>query len=265
MFDGNAIVGLSQTSPCAFDTGNSSSVKWTVKGGGVFSNGCGFSKDDDTVTFDPGLCISVPAGGLVSGDWNCTPQAASSYDWDEYILANMPPDPCDGTPGDIGIIPSSGQTNFSNGVYCISDMDAFTKKDVVLDNATLYVTDDAFSLRYSGSGGLFGKATKSGTYTGSEYYAGFYMIVEPAAVCTKFSDNHHQVLEWKGNGDGSFYGTIFAPTACLDLRGNGHAEGLHSQIIGWIVGSNGTADTYVNYQADENHQITVHPNVSLLE
>jgi hypothetical protein len=177
----------------------------------------------------------------------------------------MPPDPCDGTPGDIGIIPSSGQTNFSNGVYCISDMDAFTKKDVVLDNATLYVTDDAFSLRYSGSGGLFGKATKSGTYTGSEYYAGFYMIVEPAAVCTKFSDNHHQVLEWKGNGDGSFYGTIFAPTACLDLRGNGHAEGLHSQIIGWIVGSNGTADTYVNYQADENHQITVHPNVSLLE
>jgi hypothetical protein len=40
---------------------------------------------------------------------------------------------------------------------------------------------------------------------------------------------------------------------------------LHSQIIGWIVGSNGTADMYVNYNAEENPQIPYHPNISLLE
>jgi Flp pilus assembly protein TadG len=79
LFDGNAVVGLSNTSPCAFDTGNSSSVKWKVKGGGIFSNGCGFSKDLDTVTFDPGRCISTPSG-TASGDWSCTPQPAHSYD-----------------------------------------------------------------------------------------------------------------------------------------------------------------------------------------
>jgi hypothetical protein len=91
------------------------------------------------------------------------------------------------------------------------------------------------------------------------------MVVEPAGFCTKFSDNHAQVLEWKGNGEGSFYGTILAPTACLDLRGNASGEALHSQIIGWIVGSNGTADTYVNYKQEENHRIPIHPSISLLE
>jgi len=104
LFDGNAIVGLNNNlSPCAlaFDTGNSRSVTWRVEGGGIFSNSCAFSKEDDTVTFDPGLCVST-AGGSASGDWDCTPQPAQPYDWDEYVLAHMPPNPCDGTPGDVG-------------------------------------------------------------------------------------------------------------------------------------------------------------------
>ena len=266
LFDGHAIVGLSNSSPCAFDTGNSSSVSWRIEGSGVFSNACAFSKDDDTVTFDPGFCVSVPPGGTVSGDWDCVPQAASGYDWDDYVLANMPPNPCDGTPGDIGQAPPSSGSTFANGVYCISDLDDYDSEDIVLDNATLYVTDDDFSLKFAGGGGFYGTATKAGTYAGSEYYSDYYMVVEPAQFCSKFSDNTNaQVIEWRGNGSGTFYGTVFAPTACLDLRGNGSAEGMHSQIIGWIVGSNGTADTYINYKQDENHEITVHPNISLLE
>jgi len=141
-------------------------------------------------------------------------------------------------------------------------------ENITLDNATLYVTDDEFSLRYSGNageGGLFGTPTQAGSYPGSDDFAGYFMVVEPAGFCTKFSDNHAQVLEWKGNGEGSFYGTILAPTACLDLRGNASGEALHSQIIGWIVGSNGTADTYVNYKQEENHRIPIHPSISLLE
>jgi len=273
LFDGHAIVGLSNTTPCAFDTGNSGDVKWKIKGSGVFSNGCAFSKEDDTVTFvDPGDCVAVPPGGSVSGDWNCTVRSANAYDWDEYVLANMPPDPCDGTPGDIGKAPPAMGSVFKDGVYCITNFDDYTKQNITLDNATLYVMDEEFSLRYSGKsgdGGLFGTATQAGSYPGSDDYDGYYMVVKPVEdpndFCEKLSDNHAQVLEWKGNGEGSFYGTIFAPTACIDLRGNAGGEALNSQIIGWIVGSNGTADTYVNYQVEDNHQIPVHPNISLLE
>ncbi len=267
LFDGHAIVGLNNnTSPCAFafDTGNSGSVEWRVEGSGVFSNSCAFSKDDDTITFDPGLCVSTVGGA--AGDWNCTPQPAAAYDWDEYVLANMPPNPCDGTPGDIGKTPPASGSTFTDGVYCISNFDQYDSSDIVLDNATLYVTDDEFSLKFAGGGGFFGTATKAGTYTGSDAYDDYYMVVEPAAFCSKFSDNtDSQVIEWRGNGTGTFYGTVFAPSACLDLRGNGTAEGMHSQIIGWIVGSNGNADVYINYKQDENHEITVHPNISLLE
>ena len=270
LFDGHAVVGLNNTmSPScalAFDTGNSSSVTWKVEGGGIFSNSCAFSKDDDTVTFDPGLCIST-VGNVDNSEWGCTPtEGVAGYNWTQYVLENMPPNPC--VPGGIGKAPPAIGTPFKDGVYCISDLDAYAKENITLDNATLYVTDDVFSLRYSGNageGGLFGSPTRAGSYPGSDPYDNYYMIVEPAAVCPKLSDNHSQVLEWKGNGEGSFYGTIFAPTACLDLRGNADGEALHSQIIGWIVGSNGTADMYVNYKAEEQHQIPISPNISLLE
>jgi Flp pilus assembly protein TadG len=277
LFDGHAVVGLNNTRypncALAFDTGNSSSVTWRVEGSGIFSNSCAFSKEDDTVTFDPGLCVSTVGGVDPHSEWNCTPKpAVEPYDWDDYVLAHMPPDPCDGTPGDIGKAPPPMGSTFKDGVYCISNLDAYTQQNITLDNATLYVTDDEFSLRYSGNageGGLFGTPTRAGSYPGSEDYDNYYMIVEPVEdpsdFCEKLSDNHAQVLEWKGNGEGSFYGTVFAPSACLDLRGNADGEALHSQIIGWIVGSNGTADMYVNYKAEENHRIPYHPNISLLE
>ena len=72
----------------------------------------------------------------------------------------MPPNPCDGTLGDVGLPQGSGST-FSNGVYCISDMDALDKKDIVLNNATLYVTDTDFDLKFAGGGGFSGSDRKS--------------------------------------------------------------------------------------------------------
>lgn len=269
LFDGHAIVGLNDTRApdcaLAFDTGNSSSVTWTIEGSGVFSNSCAFSKEEDTITFDPGLCVSTVGGVDSHSEWNCTPKPATAYDWDEYVLANMPPNPC--TPGGIGIWPDpSDPPNFSDGVYCINNLDHYDSQDITLNNATLYVTDDEFDVKFAGGGGFFGTATKAGTYTGSDDYADYYMVVEPAAFCSKFSDNtDSQRIEWRGNGTGTFYGTVFAPTACLDLRGNGTAQGMHSQIIGWIVGSNGDADVYINYKTEENHRIPIHPNISLLE
>jgi len=68
----------------------------------------------------------------------------------------MPPNPCDGDPGDIGIWPPDTDPNFSNGVYCIANLDDYDSKDITLDNATLYVTDDKFSLKFAGGGGFFG-------------------------------------------------------------------------------------------------------------
>jgi Flp pilus assembly protein TadG len=258
MFNGNAIVGLKPSGSCSFDSGNSNAVHWTLEGGGIFANGCAFSKNNASVDLNGNCVTSV---GTATGFTCSQPyQTSLAIDYPDEVLAMMPPNPCDGTPGDVGLQPPASGSTFSNGVYCISDLDKYDKKDIVLNNATLYVTDQTFDLKFAGGGGFYGTPTQSGEY------ANYYMIVAMRPTpCPSFTSNKTQVIEWRGNGAGTFYGTVLAPSACLDLRGNADQSAMHSQVIGYIVGSNGNAEVYVRYKEDENHRIPVDPSITLLK
>lgn len=266
LFGGNPIVGLNpSTSTCAFDSGNSNSAKWRIKGGGIFSNGCAWSKNNASVTLDPGACVTSvgSASGFTCAQEN---QTAKAYTYPDDVLEMMPENPCDGTPGDIGLPPPASGSTFTNGVYCISNLDVYDQKDITLNNATLYVTDTDFQLKFAGGGGFYGTPTRGGTFAGSEDFDDYYMIVAyDPTPCPRFTDNDSQVIEWRGNGSGTFYGTVLAPSACLDVRGNGNPSGMHTQLIGYNVGSNGDADVYINYVAEENHQDPIFPKISVLE
>ncbi len=259
LFYGSAIVGLKPNigGDCSFDSGTSNSAHWKVEGSGLFSNGCAYAKNNGSVTLDSGDCMTSVGTG--SG-FTCIQHPAYSINYPEDVLAIMPPNPCDGTPGDVGLPPPASGSTFTDGVYCISDLDAYDSKDIVLDNATLYVTDPTFDLKFAGGGGFSGTPTQSGDY--EDYYM---VVAYNSNPCPGFTSNNTQVIEWRGNGGGAFYGTILAPSACLDIRGNGDPAGMHSQIIGYIVGSNGDADVYVNYQEAENHQTPVNPTITLLK
>ena len=271
LFGGNAIVGLnSSTSTCAFDSGDSNSAKWKLKGGGIFSNGCALSKNNASVDLS-GECVS--SVGNASG-FTCQSEGSKPIDYPDDVLKIMPPNPCDGTPGDIGLPPPASGSTFSDGVYCISNLDAYDQTDIVLNNATLYVTDTDFNLKFAGGGGFSGTPTQAGTYPGSDDYSNYYMIIAyDATPCQSFNDKPAQVIQFRGNGSGTFSGTVLAPSACLDLRGNGDANGIHSQIIGYIVSSNGNAgggnddedQVYINYEQEENHLIPISPNISILK
>jgi len=257
LFGGNAIVGLKPSSEnCAFDTGNSNAVHWKITGGGIFSNGCAYTKNSGTTTLDPGECVTAvgSASGFTCQQPNKTTQAIK---YPDDVLAKMPSNPCDGTPGDVGIPQQAGMTTFSNGIYCISDMDALDKEDILLSNATLYVTDTVFNLKFAGSGGFYGTPTITGEF--SNYYM---IIAYDPTPCQSFTDHNAQVIEWRGNGSGSFSGTVLAPSACLDLRGNADQSAMNSQIIGYIVGSNGNAEVFVSYEEDENHLEPFNPSIT---
>ena len=259
LFNGNAIVGLNPNTPyCAFDSGNSNAAHWKIKGGGIFSNGCAFSKNNSSVDLSGNCVTSVgAASGFTCAQDN---QASQAINYPDDVLKIMPENPCDGTPGDVGLPPPASGSIFKNGVYCISDLDAYDKKDIILSNATLYVTDLVFDLKFAGSGGFYGTASRTGDY------AGYYMIVAyNTTPCPRFTSNNTQVIEWRGNGAGSFSGTVLAPSACIDLRGNADQSAMHSQIIGYIVGSNGTADVYVSYEEEKNVRIPVYPTITLLK
>ena len=259
LFNGDAIVSLSPVNnPCAYDSGDSNAAHWKVEGGGIFSNGCAFSKNGNSVTLDSGKCVTTVG---TAQNFTCMQpnQTSKAIGYPASVLAIMPPNPCDGTPGDVGLPQGSGST-FSNGVYCISDMDALDQQDIVLNNATLYVTDTDFRLNFAGGGGFSGTASLGGDYQG------YYMVIAyNGDPCTSFTDNHSQNMVWRGNSFGTHYGTILAPSACIDLRGNGETSGMHTQIIGYNVSSNGNAEVYINYQIDENHQTPYTPSITLLK
>ena len=274
IFGGNAIVSLNDgNSPCAYFSGDSNSAKWTITGGGLFSNGCAESKNSNSVDLDDDQCVSTvdnSATGFDSGDV-CSGNA-SPYD-SEYVDSIMPANPCDGDPGDIGVTPTAAQLDgtapFTNDVYCIDNMDALDGNDVVLENATLYVTDNDFDLKFAGGGGFSGTPTNTG-----EYSSYSIIVADNGSPCPDFTPPGNidaQVMEYRGNGSGVLYGTILAPTACIDLRGNAGSGSnddpliVNSQIIAWNVSSNGNATVTVNYVDDQNRRDPVDPTLQLLK
>lgn len=256
-FNGAAVAGLNpSTSSCAYDSGQSNSAHWTLKGGGIFSNGCAYSKNGGSVTLDAGECVATVGNAY---NFTCMQphQTSKAVNYPSGVLAMMPENPCDGTPGDVGLPQGSGST-FSNGVYCISDLDALDKKDIVLNNATLYVTDMNFDLKFAGSGGFNGSPTASGPY------AGYYMIIAyNPTPCPDFNAKNVQTMVLRGNSGGTFSGTILAPSACIDIRGNGEPSGIHTQIIAYNISSNGNAEVYINYNPNPNLQDPIDPTITL--
>jgi hypothetical protein len=260
LYGGAAITSLSpDTTKCAFDS-DTGSATWIITGGGISSQGCAVGRNN--VTLDPDYCVS--AVGAISG-FSSTCPGNTSYG-KAYTDKITPPNPCDNTPGDVGVFPpdpSGTDVNYSDGIYCISDFGQYDKKNINLTNATLYVTDTAFNLNFTGGGGFSGTPTQDGIYKN------YYLIVAPntAKPCTDFNDqNGVQSIRYAGNGNGTLQGTVLAPTACVDLRGNGDAAAAYnSQIIGYTVTSNGSATVKIDFNSSQNHQEPVAPTIKLLQ
>ena len=129
--------------------------------------------------------------------------------------------------------------------------------DIVLNNATLYVTDLSFSIKFNGGGEFSG----TGTTTAGSPYKGYFMVIAMAPVT---ATGCQQNIEMRGNGDSDLTGTIFAPSACFDARGNSGNGANDSQLIFYMVSSNGNADISVDFDAGDNHQDPQNPAIRLL-
>lgn len=274
LFKGNAIVGLNPTQsshgsyPCGFDSGKSNAVSWHLVGGGIFSNGCAYAKNfgsvnlDENPNGDPTQCVNTvgPASNFKCAQQNQGPSIAFTA---KEIGALMPPKPpCDNTAKGGFLVPSNPASFiFSNGLYCVSNFDAFNQQDIVLDNATLYITDTAFDVKFAGHGGFAGSAPMSGNTP----YKGYYLVIAMSDTPCERYQNGPQSLEFRGNGVSDIVGTIMAPTICLDFRGNSNGYQVRSQIVGYTVSSNGTSTMYINYDSEENGKTPKPPTIQLVK
>ncbi len=69
------------------------------------------------------------------------------------------------------------------------------------------------------------------------------------------------------NGDSSstFYGTMFFPSAEVQINGTGASNGFHSQVVADKVDMSGTSDLEIIYDPAENYQVREAPKVDLTE
>jgi Flp pilus assembly protein TadG len=301
IFGGNAIVSCGNgmtASDCAYNGGNSNTTDWTIHGGGVFSGTCAFSSG--AVALDSGKCFS--AVNVDEDDTNLAPLCANTavpQCTPGYLDSLMPLNPCDYTDendpaliaagielinsklihltrSQIAAMPSP--KTFKDAIYCINDLgdntgtDPLSGENISLNNATLYITDLDFDLKFTGgahaAGGFSGSPTVAGTY------ARYAIIIarddaDPCIDSSGAGANDDQVMDYRGSSGNTLNGTILAPTACIDMRGNtgnpADTLNINSQIIANRVSSNGNATITVVYDDTQNRQEPVSPVIILVK
>jgi hypothetical protein len=295
LFWGNAVVGLAPDGN-SFET-TSNQASWTLEGGGIFANHTAYNQNS-SVTFiqqGQGCGIGLVAGNGFAGNaftsdqFNCknvTPSLKISYPEDAAALIPEPP-ACSGTaqnyqsdgqgsnvsdyyreqPGHEGqgskvALKGSGKMYFDPGVYCITNSPGSTSVEIYGTDVLFWVQNpNTFEMKFAGGGGFF----TSGRVSGPERFNGYMLIIPMSAnACNNYS-NGKPAINLRGNADGGIVGTILAPSACIDLRGNSSASAIKSQIIAYKVSSNGGGDIFVSYNSDENRTEPKPSSIELLE
>ena len=287
LYDGNLVVALKPT-PCSGQNGNikfTGNAIITLDGGGAFVNsggsGCGMEQGGSQCP----TIIDGSLGSTGSGNINMGSCAASlpapAYNQEAYQFPpDMPDEPAECSMSGYPSPLSGGNTSYlypgrypsfppklngSNklkdnviltaGVYCVdgditwgsnSNSSDFTTLSGA--GVTIYVTS-GHRLNITG-----GQITIAASTTGD--YEGYLFIVD-----SNFS-GQAPTCHVAGNAGNVYTGTIFAPYCDVNINGNSTTTSFHTQVIGYTVAINGTANTHLYYDADENAESD--PKVGLM-
>jgi hypothetical protein len=218
-----------------------------LEGGGIFSNGCAVAKNN--VDFSPnGICTT--AVGNASG-FECQQpnQASLKINYPQDVEKIMPKNPCDGDVGDVGIPVTYTKKQD------VPDPVTYFRMASIASQILMYLTARTSCWKMPPfmspililTSGLLAAAVSPERLPIQASFASYYLVVGMSATpCPTFTSQNAQVIVFRGNGLGDLYGTILAPSACIDYRGNSDGSAIHSQIIGYNVSANGTAITTSN-------------------
>ena len=264
ILNGAAIISLAPTSNC-----NSSKAFWVhgdttldISGGGVFVNSsnktCAFIQNGNGgVHINGEHSISVVGGASVQKAQLVTPSVtvgAASVSYPPPFF--MPTVDCEGkiakinddgtsmSPGAwTGEFPPNGVTELQSGVYCLSD-GIKINSDIEGHNVVLKV--EKGEVHFNSNSKITLDAPDSGDYAGVLLYLPM--------------SNHSEVI-LDGEAGSAIEGTVLAPASDITIKGGG----FNSQIIGYTVEVDGSANIAVSYNEGQNFHSFTMPEVQLSE
>jgi len=273
LFNGNAVVCLSPYG-YSYHSGNSNAVRWFITGSGIFANNDAYTKRTTSVTFLPsGAGNCVTAVGDASSNWSCTPSEYQTSQAIPYTYNSMKAlFPYPSCPEEAHAVESGGtiyeapgyegqgsnvsswEGHYAPGVYCINDPDGNYHGSITGSDVTFYLRGDV-DFKFNGHGYFGATAPTSGPYKG------ILILGDPLGAANPdsplpYGQDCTQSAEFRGNGSTLSMGTIYLPAACIDFRGNADGALQRTQLIGYKVTSNGTADVAINFNSNDNYQTT---------
>ena len=257
---GNAIVSLSPHDCKAITyQGNADTI---LVGGGLYvnsdcANSAFFNNSSSAaltapclqavggITYKPGA-IDIPSGCVTSGV--------------STLPAMVYPDPtCSGpatqtgntlSPGNYsGTFPPSGVTNLEPGIYCVDGNFRLNGGDTLIGTDVVIVMETG-DVRWNGGATVQLDAPDSGPYDGLLLY---------------MPETNSSEVVINGNSSSTFSGSILTPSADVSVDGTGGLTGLHCQIIGFTVDISGTSTMSITYNADDNYDAPIPPQVELVQ
>lgn len=253
-FFGNAIVGLNEFACSGNSTGVNvgGDLQVTIKGGGVFSNGClgGDGSNYVAVVQDGGVAYVGEQSGTMNfededGDAIVVQDVDTKLPWD-YLL-NIEPD-CNLPATTIDSINRS--MTLDPGLYCITGDDSgfaiklAAKEFLTGDGVTIFIQKGALDI--SGGAVLDLKAPGENPVNNAISGLLFYILSEGKEI------------NIEGTSTSSIAGLIFAPYSSVTLTGTADADtpiNFSTQVIGKNVNLRGNVRMNVIYDPDKNWNI----------
>jgi hypothetical protein len=273
-FFGNAIVGLATTGTC-FEAGGT--PDWNIVGGGIMVNSSSNPSADEFGTGDvfapsittPGYADSfsnIP-GGSQNNDMEQMPYPPDNMLFPREPACNgdaieSPTDTFSVEPNKDGSkidLPSEADHEniwLNPGVYCATGDNLDLHGTISGDNVMIFFIDPDYDIKVNGSDSGFAiSAPTTGEYAGLALY---FPLADPPYTS-------HQEIDLRGNANGTLVGTIMAPSAEITMFGNPNSAAYEAQIIGYCIDTGGTADIQVQYNDDQNYDVTVPPSLELVQ
>jgi hypothetical protein len=257
---GDAMVGLAKTGcSVVWSHGNNHTE---IEGSGIFVNSdhpdCAFKASGSNI-LDVDTYIHVVGGFEISGGAIVNPTPLGGFPQIETPV--IPPPSCSGSStqnSGTGVITPGNTADFNfhggswtlqPGIYCVDGGFSVNSSTTITGhNVLIYVKTGDIS--WNGSATLNLDAPDDGEYAN--------MLI--------YQDPGNTNMATINGGSGStFSGTMFIPSAEVQINGTGSADGFHSQVIGNIVDMSGTADLHIIYDANENFSMRNPAQVELTQ